>query len=109
MLLELRDVSVNYGPVAALKRLSIKVNKGQIVTIIGSNGAGKTTTLRAMSGMLPVKSGEIYFEGNRVDGMAPHKIVANGIAHVPEGRRIFPDMTVEENLRTGAFLRKIGR
>lgn len=106
MLLELRDVSVNYGAVAALKSLSIKVKQGQIVTIIGSNGAGKTTTLRAMSGMLPVKSGEIYFEGSRVDGMAPHKLVANGIAHVPEGRRIFPDMTVEENLRTGAFLRK---
>ncbi|SIT82469.1 ABC transporter ATP-binding protein [Pontibaca methylaminivorans] len=106
MLLELRDVSVNYGPVAALKNLSVKVEEGQIVTIIGSNGAGKTTTLRAMSGMLPVKSGEIHFEGKRVDGMAPHKIVANGIAHVPEGRRIFPDMTVEENLRTGAFLRK---
>lgn len=106
MLLELRDVSVNYGPVAALKNLSVKVEEGQIVTIIGSNGAGKTTTLRAMSGMMPVKSGEIHFEGKRVDGMAPHKIVANGIAHVPEGRRIFPDMTVEENLRTGAFLRK---
>ena len=106
MLLELRNVSVNYGAISALRNLSVKVEEGKIVTIIGSNGAGKTTTLRAMSGMMPIKSGEILFEGKRIDGMPPHKIVANGIAHVPEGRRIFPDMTVEENLRTGAFLRK---
>ncbi|HDZ79830.1 MAG TPA: ABC transporter ATP-binding protein [Roseobacter sp.] len=106
MLLELRDISVNYGKISAIRNISIGVPEGQIVTIIGGNGAGKTTTLRAMSGMLPLQGGEIYFDGKRVDGMAPHKIVAHGIAHVPEGRRIFPDMTVEENLRTGAFLRK---
>jgi len=106
MLLELRDISVNYGKISAIRNISIGVPEGQIVTIIGGNGAGKTTTLRAMSGMLPLRGGEIYFDGKRVDGMAPHKIVAHGIAHVPEGRRIFPDMTVEENLRTGAFLRK---
>lgn len=106
MLLELRDISVNYGKISAIRNISISVPEGQIVTIIGGNGAGKTTTLRAMSGMLPLQGGEIYFDGKRVDGMAPHKIVAHGIAHVPEGRRIFPDMTVEENLRTGAFLRK---
>ncbi|SMD08090.1 ABC transporter ATP-binding protein [Primorskyibacter marinus] len=106
MLLELRDISVNYGKISAIRNISIGVPEGQIVTIIGGNGAGKTTTLRAMSGMLPLHSGEIHFDGKRIDGMASHKIVANGIAHVPEGRRIFPDMTVEENLRTGAFLRK---
>ncbi|MBI6628882.1 ABC transporter ATP-binding protein [Pontibaca salina] len=106
MLLEMRDINVNYGKISAIRNISINVPEGQIVTIIGGNGAGKTTSLRAMSGMLPLKSGEIHFEGKRIDGMAPHKIVAHGIAHVPEGRRIFPDMTVEENLRTGAFLRK---
>lgn len=106
MLLEMRDISVNYGKISAIRNITINVPEGQIVTIIGSNGAGKTTSLRAMSGMLPLKSGEIHFDGKRIDGMAPHKIVAHGIAHVPEGRRIFPDMTVEENLRTGAFLRK---
>lgn len=106
MLLEMRDISVNYGKISAIRNISINVPHGQIVTIIGGNGAGKTTTLRAMSGMVPLQSGEILFEGKRVDGLPPHKVVAHGIAHVPEGRRIFPDMTVEENLRTGAFLRK---
>ena len=79
---------------------------GGIVTIIGANGAGKTTTLRAISGLVKVVSGEIWFDGQRIDGLPPEKIVALGIAHVPEGRRIFPDLTVEENLRTGAFLRR---
>lgn len=106
MLLEMRDVSVNYGEISAIRNISINVPEGQIITIIGANGVGKTTSLRAMSGMLPLKKGEIHFEGKRIDGLPPHKIVAHGIAHVPEGRRIFPDMTVEENLRTGAFLRK---
>ena len=76
------------------------------MTIIGGNGAGKTTTLRAMSGMIPIAAGEILFEGQRIDHLPAHKVVAHGIAHVPEGRRIFKDMTVEENLRTGAFLRR---
>lgn len=106
MLLEMKDVSVNYGKVSALRNLSIAVPEGKIVTIIGGNGAGKTTTLRAMSGMVTLTGGEIRFEGARVDGLTSDKIVARGIAHVPEGRRIFPDMTVEENLRTGAFLRR---
>lgn len=105
MLLEMRDISVNYDKISAIRNISIKVPESKIVTIIGANGAGKTTTLRAMSGMVPLKSGEIYFEGKRIDGLPAHKVVAHGIAHVPEGRRIFPDMTVEENLRTGAFLR----
>ncbi len=106
MLLEMRDISVNYGKISAIRHITINVPEGEIVTIIGGNGAGKTTSLRAMSGMLPLKSGEIHFDGKRIDGMPPYKIVSHGIAHVPEGRRIFPDMTVEENLRTGAFLRK---
>jgi branched-chain amino acid transport system ATP-binding protein len=106
MLLEMRDVSINYGKVSALRNLSLNVPEGGIVTIIGGNGAGKTSTLRAMSGMVPVASGEIHFNGSRIDGLTSDKIVAKGMAHVPEGRRIFPDMTVEENLRTGAFLRR---
>src|SRR6056297_3925164 len=106
MLLEMKDVSVNYGKVSAVRDISLSVPDGAIVTIIGGNGAGKTTSLRAMSGMVPLVKGEIHFDGQRIDGLSADKIVARGIAHVPEGRRIFPDMTVEENLRTGAFLRK---
>lgn len=106
MLLELRGVSVAYGKVPALRTVSMAVPEGGIVTIIGANGAGKTTALRAISGLSRVTSGEIWFEGARIDGLSPDRIVARGIAHVPEGRRIFPDMTVEENLRTGAFLRR---
>ncbi|WP_264211523.1 ABC transporter ATP-binding protein [Leisingera thetidis] len=106
MLLEMKSVAVNYGKINAIRNISVAVPEGKIVTIIGGNGAGKTTTLRAMSGMLPITAGKITFEGRRIDHLPAHKVVANGIAHVPEGRRIFPDMTVEENLRTGAFLRK---
>ncbi|UWQ24432.1 ABC transporter ATP-binding protein [Leisingera aquaemixtae] len=106
MLLEMKNIAVNYGKINAIRNISVAVPEGKIVTIIGGNGAGKTTTLRAMSGMLPVAAGEITFEGKRIDHLPAHKVVANGIAHVPEGRRVFPDMTVEENLRTGAFLRK---
>ena len=106
MLLEMKGVAVNYGKINAIRDISIAVPEGKIVTIIGGNGAGKTTTLRAMSGMRPIAAGEITFEGQRIDGLPASKVVAHGIAHVPEGRRIFPDMTVEENLRTGAFLRR---
>ena len=106
MLLEMTNASVSYGKVSAVRGISISVPEGGIVTIIGGNGAGKTTTLRAMSGMVPLVGGEIHFDGERVDGLPSDKVVARGIAHVPEGRRIFPDMTVEENLRTGAFLRR---
>ena len=106
MLLEMKETSVNYGKVSAVRNISISVPEGGIVTIIGGNGAGKTTTLRAMSGMVPLVAGEIHFNGARIDGLPSDKVVAHGIAHVPEGRRIFPDMTVEENLRTGAFLRR---
>jgi branched-chain amino acid transport system ATP-binding protein len=106
MLLEMRKIAVNYGKINAIRDISIAVPEGKIVTIIGGNGAGKTTTLRAMSGMVPIVAGEILFEGQRIDHLPAHKVVAHGIAHVPEGRRIFKDMTVEENLRTGAFLRR---
>ncbi len=106
MLLELRAVAVTYGKVSAIRDISLNVPDGRIVTIIGSNGAGKTTTLRAISGLARLREGEIYFAGERIDHLDPDQIVARGIAHVPEGRRIFPDLTVEENLRTGAFLRR---
>jgi branched-chain amino acid transport system ATP-binding protein len=105
MLLEINNVHVHYHKVAALKGIDMQVPDGGIVTIIGANGAGKSTTLRAISGLAPVSKGEIAFAGTRIDQLAPEKIVALGIAHVPEGRRVFPDLTVEENLRTGAFLR----
>ena len=106
MLLRVEDAAVHYKKVAALKGISISVPEGGIVTIIGANGAGKTTTLRAISGLAKLSQGEIWFDQNRIDGLPPEKIVALGIAHVPEGRRVFPDLSVEENLRTGAFLRK---
>jgi len=105
MLLELKDVEVHYNKVAALKGVNIDVPEGGIVTIIGANGAGKSTTLRTISGLEQPSRGEIWFNGERIDTLPADKIVARGIAHVPEGRRIFPDLTVEENLRTGAFLR----
>jgi branched-chain amino acid transport system ATP-binding protein len=106
MLLRVERAHVHFKKVAALRDISLGVPHGGIVTIIGANGAGKTTTLRAISGLAKLSSGEIWFDGQRIDKLAPEKIVALGIAHVPEGRRIFPDMTVEENLRTGAFLRR---
>ena len=106
MLLETRGASVSYGKVSAIRDVSIGVPEGGIVTIVGGNGAGKTTTLRAISGLVRLAAGEVHFDGGRIDGLPPDEIVARGIAHVPEGRRVFPDLTVEENLRTGAFLRR---
>ena len=106
MLLELKGVSVFYDRVAALRDVSFGVHEKTIVSILGGNGAGKTTTLRAISGLVALSKGEIFFEGVRNDHLEADKIVARGIAHVPEGRRVFPDMTVEENLRMGAFLRR---
>ncbi|MCK9550093.1 MAG: ABC transporter ATP-binding protein [Aquamicrobium sp.] len=105
-MLEVRNLHVHYQKVAALKGISLQVPSGGIVTIIGANGAGKSTTLRSISGLARPSGGEIHFEGERIDTMPAEKIVARGIAHVPEGRRVFPDLTVEENLRIGAFLRK---
>jgi branched-chain amino acid transport system ATP-binding protein len=106
MLLEIRDLYVHYQKVAALKGVTIDVPTGSIVAIIGSNGAGKSTALRTISGLAKSSSGEIRFDGERIDTLAAERIVARGVAHVPEGRRVFPGLTVEENLRTGAFLRK---
>ena len=105
MLLEIKNVHVHYHKVAALKGIDMAVPEDGIVTIIGANGAGKSTTLRAISGLARISQGEILFAGMRIDRLPPEKIVALGIAHVPEGRRICPDLTVEENLGTGAFLR----
>ena len=106
MKLEIRDLHVSYGGIRALKGVSLTVEEGQIVTLIGANGAGKSTTLRAISGLQRVQSGSILYGGEELVGMPAKEIVRRGIIHVPEGRRIFPDMTVAENLRIGAFLRK---
>ncbi len=106
MLLEVKDITVHYFKVSAIRNISITVDDGEIVALIGSNGAGKTTTLRAISGLKHPSTGEIHFKGQRIDKLPPHKINALGIAMVPEGRRVFPQMTVLENLLMGAFLRK---
>ncbi len=106
MLLEAKDITVHYTKVAAVRNISINVEDGEIAALIGSNGAGKTTTLRAISGLKHPTTGEILFKGKRIDKLPPHKINALGIAMVPEGRRVFPQMTVLENLLMGAFLRK---
>ena len=104
-MLEVKNIQVAYGKIVAVKDVSIDVKQGEIVTLIGSNGAGKSTTLRTISGLIKPKSGEILFNGQRIDGVPGHDIVAMGICHSPEGRRIFPRMTVKENLELGAFLR----
>ncbi len=106
MLLEVRNATVHYYKVAALRDVSMDVPDGAVVTIIGANGAGKSTLLRAVSGLEPLSEGEIRFDGRRIDGTPPEKVVALGIAQVPEGRRVFPDLTVQENLNTGAWLRR---
>ena len=106
MLLEVRNATVHYNKVAALRGVSLDVPERSVVTIIGANGAGKSTLLRAISGLEALSEGEIRFRGQRIDGTLPEKVVGLGIAQVPEGRRIFPDLTVQENLNTGAFLRR---
>jgi branched-chain amino acid transport system ATP-binding protein len=104
-MLELDNVHVYYGNIAAVQGLSLTVNDGEIVTLIGSNGAGKSTTLRTISGLLRPKQGRVTFLGRPLTGLEGHEVVARGICHSPEGRRIFPRMTVDENLDLGAFLR----
>jgi branched-chain amino acid transport system ATP-binding protein len=99
------DIHVYYGNIAAVKGISLTVYPGEIVTLIGGNGAGKSTTMRTISGLLRPKRGEVHFEGNRVSGLKGHEVAQRGIAQSPEGRRIFPRMTVTENLELGAFLR----
>jgi len=103
MMLKVQDLNVYYGQIHAVKGVSFEVNEGEIVTLIGANGAGKSTTLKTISGLMRAKSGLVEFMGKPLNGVAPHKIVERGLAHVPEGRRIFTSMMVEENLDMGAF------
>jgi len=107
-LLELRDVHAYYGNIHALKGISITVDEGEIVTLIGSNGAGKSTTLKTISGLLRPRSGEVLLGGARIDGMRADQVVSLGITQAPEGRRVFPRMSVRENLEMGAFQRRKG-
>jgi len=106
LMLAINALEVRYGGIRALNGLSLKVPKGSIVTLIGANGAGKSTTLRTISGLVPATAGTISFDGKEITGWAAHRIVAGGLAHVPEGRLVFPDLTVKENLMMGAYLRR---
>lgn len=105
-LLEVKNLSVFYGGIQALKGISFGIRKGEIVTLIGANGAGKSTTLRTISGLLKPKEGEIVLEGTTLKNVAPHEVVKRGISQAPEGRKIFANMSVRENLELGAYLRK---
>ena len=105
-MLEIRDLHVNYGAISALHGISLEVKKGEIVTLIGANGAGKSTTLRAISGLVKPRSGVINFEGHNIAGLPAHLIVGRGLAQSPEGRMVFANLTVMENLRMGAYRRK---
>lgn len=104
-MLKITDLDVYYGAIHAIKKISLEVNEGEIVTLIGANGAGKSTTLRTISGLISPKNGSIEFQGKNIADMKAHKIVREGISQVPEGRRIFAEMTVRENLELGAFIR----
>ncbi len=105
-MLEVKDLKVNYGLIQAIKGVSFELNEGEIVALIGANGAGKTTILHSLSGMIPAKEGSIVFEGKEITRVPGHKIVSMGMAHVPEGRRVFANLTVLENLKMGAYTRK---
>ena len=105
-MLTIKDLQVSYGVINAVKGVSFEVNKGEIIALIGANGAGKTTILHTITGLVPAKSGSVEFEGAELTKTPPHKIVSMGMAHVPEGRRIFQELTVLENLKMGAFTRK---
>ena len=105
-MLQVKDIDVYYGNIQALRGISLEVNEGEIVTLIGANGAGKSTLLKTISGLLKPKKGSIEYLGSNIDGKAAQSIVKAGISHVPEGRRVFANMTVEENLELGAYLRK---
>lgn len=106
MYFEIKDVKVNYDRVRALKGISLQLEEGAMITLLGANGAGKTTTLRAITGLAKVNSGEIWFNNQRIDGLPPQKVVAMGIAMVPEGRHVYPLMSVKDNLLMGAYRRK---
>ena len=103
-MLELKSICAQYGHVQALKGVSLTINRGEVVTLLGANGAGKSTTLKCISGLLRVTSGSITLEGERIDHLPPHRIIRKGIIHVMEGRHLFPDLDVMENLRLGAYL-----
>lgn len=105
-MLELKNVSTYYGNIQALHEISLHVNEGEIITLIGANGAGKSTTLMSISGIVPPRTGEILFKGKPIHGLSPDRIVALAISQVPEGRHIFPNLSVSENLDMGAFLRR---
>ncbi len=105
-MLDVKNLKVAYGRVRAVKGISFTVDEGQIVTLVGTNGAGKTTTLKTISGLLRPETGEIWFEGKRIDAVPAHEVLTRGLAHSPEGRRIFPRLTVEDNLMLGAFARR---
>lgn len=105
-MLSIKDLQVYYGVIQAIKGISFEVNEGEIIALIGANGAGKTTILHTVSGLIPAKSGSVQFEGKELTKTAPHKIVQMGMAHVPEGRRVFQELTVFENLKLGAYTRK---
>jgi branched-chain amino acid transport system ATP-binding protein len=107
-MLRLEGVEAGYGDVVAVRAVSLEVRAGEIVALIGSNGAGKTTTLRAISGLLPLRGGHVELDGRRLDGLGPAAVVQAGVAHVPEGRQLFPTMTVRENLELGARTRESG-
>jgi len=106
-LLEIRDLVVRYGEIEALRSVSLDVDEGQVVTLLGANGAGKSTTLRAISGLAKPAAGDILFDGKSIAGLGPEAIVRMGISHVPEGRRVFPGLTVKENIMLGASNRKV--
>ena len=105
-MLEVRDLQVSYGDIQALFGVSFTLQQGHIMALLGANGAGKTTVLKAVSGLLRPKAGEIWFEGKRIDGLSPFEVAEFGIAHAPEGRRVFPNLTVEENLIVGSVARR---
>ena len=105
-MLKINNLDIFYGGIHALKNINLEVKQGEIVTLIGANGAGKTSTLRAISSLEKPKNGEILFNGENITGIAPHKLVARGLSHVPEGRKIFANLSVMENLELGAYLRK---
>jgi branched-chain amino acid transport system ATP-binding protein len=104
--LEVKNLTVNYGAIAALRGISLEVKQGDIVTLIGANGAGKTTTLRTISGLLRAQGGQVLYEGREITNLPPHRIVKLGLSHVPEGRMVFANLTVLENLMMGAYLQK---
>lgn len=104
-MLKVENINLYYGVIHALRDISLEVKQGEIVTLIGANGAGKTSTLRAISGLEPIKSGTVTFKGSELNKVAANKIVSLGLSHVPEGRRVFPQLSVLENLELGAYLR----